>query len=117
MRVLIMAKGEAKGPPSPPKPPSPEAMAAFKEFNDALIKAGVLVGEGRLHPSAQGKQVRFEGKARTVTDGPFAESKEVVGGYWLWQVGSMDEALDWLKRAPFEGGLYEVRQIFERPGM
>ena len=75
------------------------------------------VGSGRLYPSSQGKRVRFDGQKRTVIDGPFAESKELVGGYWLWQVRSLDEALEWLKRAPFGGGIFEVRQILESEGM
>jgi hypothetical protein len=92
-------------------------MAEFEKFNQELVEAGVVLGDGRLYPSSQGKRLRFDGKQRTVIDGPFAESKELVGGYWLWQVRSMDEALEWLKRAPFEGGTYEIRQIFEFDGM
>ncbi len=115
MRVLIMAKegnpGEAAS------PPTPEAMAAYQKFDKELVNAGVVLEAGRLHPSAQGKRVRFDGKKRTVIDGPFAETKELVAGYWLWQVRSLDEALEWLKRAPFDAGTYEVREIFDREGM
>lgn len=110
MRVLIMAKGEGS---EPGKPPTPEAMAEFMKFNDELIKAGVVVASGRLSPSAEGKRLRFDGKKRIVIDGPFAEAKEVVGGYWLWQVGSLEEAIDWLKRAPYEGGTFEIRPVAE----
>ncbi|HEU5287130.1 MAG TPA: YciI family protein [Candidatus Limnocylindria bacterium] len=110
MRVLIMAKGERS---EPGASPTPEAMAEFMKFNDELIKAGVVVASGRLTPSAQGKRVRFDGKKRVVIDGPFAEAKEVVGGYWLWQVGSLEEAIEWLKRAPYEGGTFEVRPVAE----
>jgi hypothetical protein len=115
MRVLILAKEGNQS--APPKPPTPDAMAEFQKFNQELVEAGVVLGDGRLYPSSQGKRLRFDGKQRTVIDGPFAESKELVGGYWLWQVRSIDEALEWLKRAPFEGGTYEIRQIFEFDGM
>jgi len=82
MRVLILAKeGEQS---AAAKPPAADAMAAYQKFNEELIKAGVVIGAGRLSPSAQGKRVRFDGKKRTVIDGPFAESKELVAGYWLW---------------------------------
>ena len=112
MRVLILAKeGEQR---DAAKPPTPEAMAEHQKFNEELVKAGVVVGSGRLSPSAQGKRVRFEGKKRSVIDGPFAESKELVAGYWIWQVRSLDEALEWLKRAPFDGGTeVEIRPVFE----
>src|SRR5207302_7265911 len=115
MRVLIMAKeGEQS---ESAAPPTPEAMAEYQKFNEELLKAGVVLEAGRLHPSSQSKRVRFHGKKRTVIDGPFAETKELVAGYWLWQVRSIDEALEWLKRAPFNAGTYEIRQIFEFEGM
>ena len=115
MRVLIMAKeGEQTGAPAPP---TPEAMAAYRKFNDELLKAGVVLEAGRLYPSAQGKRVRFDGTKRTIIDGPFAETKELVAGYWLWQVRSLDEALEWLKRAPYDGGTFEVREVLEFEGM
>ena len=115
MRVLIMAKeGEQSAAATPP---TPEAMAEYQKFNDELVKAGVVIGAGRLAPSSQGRRVRFDGKKRTVIDGPFAESKELVAGYWLWQVRSIDEALEWLKRAPYDGGTFEVRQVLEYEGM
>jgi hypothetical protein len=84
------------------------------KYNEELVKAGImLAGEG-LHPSSKGKRVRFSGSQRTVIDGPFAESKELIAGFWLWQVRSMDEAVEWLKRAPFEGGAeVELRPVFE----
>ena len=115
MRVLVLAKEDHQS--ATPKPPTPEAMAEFQKFNQELVKAGVVLGDGRLYPSSQGKRLRFDGKKRTVIDGPFAESKELVGGYWLWQVRSIDEALEWLKRAPFDAGTYEIRQILEFEGM
>ena len=115
MRVLILAKEGQQSDAA--APPTPEAMAAHQKFNEELTKAGVVVAAGRLTSSAQGKRVRFDGKKRTVIDGPFAETKELVGGYWLWQVRSIDEAVEWLKRAPFDGHTFEIRQIVEMEGM
>ncbi len=91
-----------------------EMFAAMGKFNEELVKAGVmLAGEG-LQPSSKGRRVRFSGQQRTVIDGPFAEAKELIGGFWLWQVKSMEEAVDWLKRAPFDGGTeVEIRQVYE----
>ena len=115
MRVLVLAKeGERSAAATPP---TPEAMAEYQRFNEELVKAGVVVGAGRLSPSSQGKRVRFEGKKRTVIDGPFTETKELVAGYWLWQVRSIDEALEWLKRAPYDGGTFEIREVVEYEGM
>src|SRR5437762_8445769 len=114
MRVLILAKeGEQTDAATPP---TPEAMAKHQQFNEELVKAGVVIGSGRLHSSSQGKRVQFDGKKRTVIDGPFAETKELVAGYWLWQVRSVDEALEWLKRAPYDRGTFEVREGFESEG-
>jgi len=114
MRVLILAK---EGEPSDAAtPPTPEAMAEHQKFNEELVKAGVVLGAGGLSPSSQGKRVRFDGKKRTVIDGPWAETKELVAGYWLWQVRSIDEALEWLKRAPYDGGTFEIRQISQHEG-
>ena len=115
MRVLILAKEDHQVRAA--TPPTPEEMAEFQKFNEELVKAGVVVGDGRLYPSSQGKRLRFDGKKRTVIDGPFPESKELVGGYWLWQVRSIDEAIEWLKRSPFDGGTYEIRQVLEMDGM
>ncbi|MDE2317568.1 MAG: YciI family protein [Xanthomonadaceae bacterium] len=94
--------------------PSAERLAAMGRFNEALVKAGVmLAGEG-LHPSSHGVRVRFDGAQRNVIDGPFAESKELIAGFWLWQVKSMAEAIEWLKRAPFDDGAeVEIRPVFE----
>src|SRR5438132_14214499 len=104
MRVLVLAKEDHQS--EAVKPPTPEVIAEFQKFNEELIKAGVVLGDGRLHPSSQGKRLRFDGKKRTVIDGPFAETKELVAGYWLWQVRSMDEALECPKRARFDAGPY-----------
>jgi len=96
------------------KLPSEELLAAMGRFNEELVKAGVmLAGEG-LHTSAKGAKVRFEGGKRTVTDGPFTEAKELIGGYWIWECASRDEAIEWIKRAPFPDGTeIQLRQVFE----
>jgi len=108
--VIVKATGESEA----GKLPSTEMLAAMGKYNEELVKAGVmLAGEG-LHASANGKRVRFDGSKREVIDGPFAETKELIAGFWLWQVRSMDEAVEWLKRAPFEDGdVVEIRQVFE----
>ena len=94
--------------------PSEKMLTEMGRFNEELVKAGVmLAGEG-LQPSSKGARVRFDGKKRTVTDGPFAETKELVAGFWLWQCQSLQEAIEWLKRAPFDGEAEaEIRQVFE----
>jgi hypothetical protein len=94
--------------------PSREILTAMGKYNEELVKAGVmLAGEG-LRPTSKGKRVKFSGGKHTVTDGPFTETKELIAGFWLWQVRSMEEAVEWLKRAPFDGGTeIELRQIFE----
>jgi hypothetical protein len=94
--------------------PSTELLTAMGNFNEELVKAGVmLAGEG-LHPSSKGKRVRFSGKQRTVVDGPFAETKELVAGYWLLQTKTKEECVEWIKRAPFlPGDTVEIRQVFE----
>jgi hypothetical protein len=94
--------------------PSQEILQKMGKFNEELVKAGVmLAGEG-LHPSSRGARVKFNGNQRTVTDGPFAETKELIAGFWLWQVKSKEEAIEWLKCAPFDGGTeVEIRQVFE----
>ena len=112
MRVMVIVK-ESEQSEAGALPPR-ELLAAMGKYNEKLIKAGVmLAGEG-LQPSSTGKRVKFDGKKRTVIDGPFAETKELVGGFWLWQVKSMDEAVEWLKRAPFDGGTeVEIRRVSE----
>ena len=95
--------------------PSTELLAAMGKFNDELVKAGVLLAGEGLHPSSKGARVRFSGKDRTVTDGPFAETKELIAGFWLWEVGSLQEAVDWVKRCPnphAEDCEIEIRQVF-----
>ena len=112
MRVMVLVKADENSEKG--VMPSEQLLTDMTKFNEELVKAGVmLAGEG-LHPSSKGKRVRFEGTKRTVIDGPFAETKELVAGFWLWQVKSMDEALEWLRRAPFDGGTeIEIRPVFE----
>ena len=94
--------------------PSQELIAKMMKFNEELVKAGVMLDGQGLTPTSKAKRVKFSGSQRTVIDGPFAESKELVSGYWLWQVKSMEEAVQWLKRAPFDGGVeVTIRPIFE----
>lgn len=112
MRVLVIVKASRESEAG--EMPSEKMLTDMGAYNEELVKAGVMqAGEG-LHPSSKGKRVRFSGKDRTVIDGPFAETKELVAGYWVWQVKSIEEAVDWLKRAPFDGGTeVEIRPIFE----
>jgi hypothetical protein len=93
--------------------PSQELLAEMGKFNEELVKAGImLAGEG-LQASSKGARVKFSGNKRTVIDGPFSETKELIAGFWLWQVRSKEEAIEWLKRAPFREGEVEIRQVFE----
>jgi hypothetical protein len=94
--------------------PDERLLAAMGAFNEELVKAGVMLDGAGLTPTSKGARVRFDGSKRTVIDGPFAETKELVAGYWLWQVKSLDDAIAWLKRAPFDGGTeVEIRPLFE----
>ncbi len=94
--------------------PSPQLLADMGKFNEELAKAGVLLAAEGLRPSSKGKRVRFSGSNRIVIDGPFAETKELVAGFWLWKVQSVEEAVAWLKRAPFDGGTeVEIRPVHE----
>lgn len=114
MRVMVMVKATKDSEAG--RMPSTELLAAMGKYNDELVKAGVmLAGEG-LHPSSKGKRIRFSGAKRTVIDGPFTETKELVAGFWLWQVKSMEEAIEWLKRCPnpMPGeSEIEIRPVFE----
>jgi hypothetical protein len=93
--------------------PDTKLLTEMGQYNEQLANAGImLAGEG-LHPTSKGKRVRFSGINRTVIDGPFAETKELIAGYWLWKVRSIDEAVEWLKKAPFDGTEIELRPIFE----
>jgi len=112
MRFMVLVKADANSEAG--IMPDESLFVEMGKYNEELVKAGVmLAGEG-LHPSSKGVRVRFEGKNRTVTDGPFTEAKELVAGFWLWQVNSKEEAIEWLKRAPFDGGTeIELRQVME----
>ncbi|AGW90507.1 MULTISPECIES: YciI family protein [Cupriavidus] len=114
MRVMVMVKATSDSEAG--KMPGTELLAAMGNFNEELVKAGVmLAGEG-LHPSVKGKRVRFSGEQRTVIDGPFPQTNELVAGFWLWQVKSMDEAVEWVRRCPnpMEGeSEIEIRPLFE----
>ena len=112
MRVMVIVKANEDSEAG--VMPSERELADMGKYNEELVEAGImLAGEG-LHPTAKGVRVRFSGDDRTVTDGPFAETKELIAGYWLWQVESMEEAVEWLKRAPFDGGAeLEIRPVFE----
>jgi len=114
MRVMVMVKATSDSEAG--RMPGTELLAAMGNFNEELVKAGVmLAGEG-LHPSVRGKRVRFSGRERTVIDGPFAATKELVAGFWLWQVGSMEEAVEWVRRCPnpMAGeSEIEIRPVFE----
>jgi hypothetical protein len=111
MRFMVLVKADEKSEAG--VLPDERLLTEMTKFNEDLAKAGVmLAGEG-LQPSSKGARVRFAGGKKTVIDGPFAEAKELVAGFWLWQVKSLDEAIEWLKRAPFEDTEVEIRQVFE----
>jgi hypothetical protein len=125
MRVMMMIKGD----PDPGAAPSEELLAAMGRYNDELQKAGALVDLAGLLPSAEGRRVKFAEGNRTVIEGPFPESKQLIAGYWVLDVPSMEEAVEWAKRAPFEAlsriypgeygatGEIEIRRVFELEGM
>jgi hypothetical protein len=112
MRVMVIVKASKESEAG--QMPTEQMLTDMGKFNEELVKAGIMeAGEG-LHPSSKGKRVKFSGSNRTVIDGPFAETKELIAGYWMWKVKSMDEAVAWLKRAPFDGGTeLELRPVFE----
>ncbi len=114
MRVMVLIKANSDTEAN--VMPSEELLTEMGKYNEALAKAGVmLAGEG-LHPTSKGKRVRFSGTQRTVIDGPFAETKELIAGFWLWQVKSMEEAVEWIKRCPNPTGaesIVELRPVFE----
>jgi hypothetical protein len=111
MRVMVIVKADKNSESG--AMPDEKILTEMGNFNEQLSKAGIMLdGEG-LHPSKKGARVRFSGSKRTVIDGPFTEAKELVAGYWVWKVKSLDEAIDWLKRAPFKEGEVEIRPIFE----
>ena len=112
MRVMVFVPGDENSEAG--KMPSQELIAKMMKLNEELVKAGVMLAGDGLTPTSKAKRVRFSGSHRAVIDGPFAESKEIVAGYWIWQVQSIDEAVEWLKRAPFDGGIeVTIRPVFE----
>ncbi len=111
MRFMVLVKADKNSEAG--TLPDKKMLAEMGKFNEALVKAGImLAGEG-LQASSKGARVKFSGGKKTVTDGPFAETKELIAGFWLWQVKSKEEAIEWLKRAPFDGTEVEIRQVFE----
>lgn len=114
MRFLILVKATKDSEAG--AMPSEQMLAEMGRYNEELVKAGVMLSGEGLHPSSKGARVKFSGKSRTVVDGPFAETKELVAGFWLWQVKSLDEAIAWVKRCPnpmLEDSEIEIRQVFE----
>jgi hypothetical protein len=108
--VLVPSSPESESGQMPPR----EALEEMTKYNQQLAEAGVLLAADGLHPTSRGAKVRFEGERPTVIDGPFTEAKEIVAGYWIWECSSREEALEWLKRAPFGGGIeIELRPIFD----
>src|SRR5256885_16040862 len=112
MRVMVIVKASEESEAG--QMPSEKILRDMGKFNEELVKAGIMLAGDGLHPTSKGKRVRFSGSERIVIDGPFAETKELIAGYWLWKVKSMEEAVNWLKRAPFGGGTeVEIRPVFE----
>jgi hypothetical protein len=113
MRFMVLVPGSPETERG--EMPSTEQLEEMTRYNEELVKAGVMLAGDGLHPTSKGARVRFEGGGQpTVIDGPFTEAKEIVAGYWIWECASRDEAIEWLKRAPFDGGTeIELRQIFE----
>lgn len=111
MRVMVIVKASKESEAG--VMPSQQLLAEMGKYNEELVKAGVMLAGDGLHPSSKGKRIRFSGQRPAVIDGPFAETKELVAGFWLWQVKSIDEAVEWLRRAPFADGEVEIRPLFE----
>ena len=112
MRVMVIVKADKISEAG--AMPTKGLLTDMGKFNEELVKAGVMLAADGLHPTSKGKRVKFSGQQRTVIDGPFAETKELIAGYWLWQVKSIEDAVEWLKRAPFDGGTeVEIRPVFE----
>jgi hypothetical protein len=112
MRVMVFVPGDERSEAG--QIPSQELIAKMMKYNEELVKAGVMLAADGLHPTSKAKRVCFSGTQRTVLDGPFTETKEIVAGYWIWQVKSMEEAVEWVKRAPFDGGVQvTIRPVFE----
>jgi hypothetical protein len=112
MRFMVLVKADKNSEAG--VMPDAKLLTEMGKYNEELVKAGILLAGEGLHPSSKGARIRFSGAKRTVIDGPFAETKELVAGFWLIQVKSKEEAIEWIKRAPFDGGTeIEIRQVFE----
>jgi len=112
MRVMVLVKASKESEAG--QMPNEQILRDMGNYNEQLVKAGVIQAMDGLHPTSRAKRVRFAGPQRTVIDGPFAETKELLAGYWVWRVKDMNEAVEWLKKAPFDGGTeVEIRPIFE----
>src|SRR5918993_1224197 len=111
MRYMILVKASTESEAG--MMPNEQLLTEMGKFNQELAKAGVLLAGEGLHPSSKGTRIRFSGDKRFVTEGPFAETKDLIAGFWIWQVNSKEEAIEWLKRAPFEDTEVEIRQVFE----
>jgi hypothetical protein len=112
MRVMVIVKANEESEAG--VLPDTKILTEMGNYNEQLVKAGVMLAGDGLQPTSKGKRVEFSGQTRTITDGPFTETKELIAGYWIWQVRSMDEAMEWLKRAPFDGGTeIEIRPLYE----
>ena len=111
MRFMVVVKADRDSEAG--KLPDEKILTEMGKFNEELAKAGVMLAAEGLQASSKGARVRFDGKKRTVTDGPFTETKELIAGFWIWQVKSKEEAIEWLKRAPFEETEVEIRPLFE----
>jgi hypothetical protein len=115
MRFMVIIKSTPESEKEGPRPDT-QFFADMGKYNEELIKAGIVLAMDGLHPSSKGARVKFSGKSRTVTDGPFTETKELIAGFWLWQVKSLEEAIEWVKRCPNPHGgesEVEIRQVFE----
>ena len=112
MRFMVLVPGNPESEAG--EMPSTEILEVMTKYNEELVKAGVMLAGDGLQPTSKGAKVRFNSSERTVIDGPFTEAKEIVAGYWIWDCGSREEAIEWLKRAPFDGGVeIELRPMFE----
>jgi len=113
MKVMVIVKATANSEAG--AMPSAELLEGMTKYNDELVKSGIMLAGDGLQPSSKGKRVHFSGSKRSVVDGPFAETKELIAGYWIWKVKSMDEALEWVKRIPTEGAPMEIelRRVHE----
>jgi hypothetical protein len=115
MRFMVIVKASKESEAG--APPDPQLLLDMGKFNEELIKASVVLAMDGLHPSSKGARVKFSGKSRSVVDGPFTEAKELIAGFWLWQVKSLEEAIEWVKRSPFSSHAgeseIEIRQVFE----